>query len=618
MRLFTELKRRNVLRMAAFYLAAAWLVAQVAEVFVGLGKLPDSVGIWVIAVLSIGFPIALIVSWFFDITPEGVVRDADVPEGQPTFAAGGRRTDFVIIAMLAAAVILLLVWEPPASGDDALTVLPFESMTGPDEASFSEGVSIELLNLMAQLRKFKVKQPPSAAILAGSSDVPTLARQMNVRWVLKGSVRRAESRVRIAVQLIDANDDAAIVWSNVFDRALSATNLFAIQSEIARSITSELRQSLDQPAEDRLAAPPTQNTEAYNAYLLGRQRLTDRRVDWLEDAVNQFAHAVELDPNFAGAYSGLHDACALYYGYSGGRQHERCPSESAGLLQLAQKAVELDENLGEAWVSLGSALRREAAGGGWLDASRNPEIIARWQEANVAYERGLALNPNNLHGYLWYASSLASPAFYASWDSWLEAWKADTWQSIIKRGLEVDPLSVTLHHQLSDYPMWSRTKDEALYHANRVIEIAPDSPQGYVRLSELSWLLSGRIDESIRWASKATEIDPRQPNYPMQIALGYATLGDIDMAMAYWGRSGELIADEMEAQRLQILRALVLLSSKDGIPMQAVLDVLEPVRVSDLNRMEIEAVLAIIRGEATKWLTEHAEYLSECLDAPID
>ena len=245
MRLFTELKRRNVLRMAALYIAAAWLVIEVTGALIELSVLPNSMGPWVVVLLAIGFPIAMVVSWFFDITPEGVVRDSDISEGQPTFTASGRRTDFVIIGMLSAAVILLLVWEPPASGDDAMTVLPFESMTGPEEALFSEGLSIELLNLMAQLRKFKMKQPPDASVLAHFSDIPTLAKEMNVRWVLKGSVRRAENRVRIAVQLFDADDDAAIVWSNVFDRGLTAANLFAIQSEIARSITSELRQSLD-------------------------------------------------------------------------------------------------------------------------------------------------------------------------------------------------------------------------------------------------------------------------------------------------------------------------------------------------------------------------------------
>ena len=351
-----------------------------------------------------------------------------------------------------------------------MTVLPFESMTGPEEALFSEGLSIELLNLMAQLRKFKMKQPPDASVLAHFSDIPTLAKEMNVRWVLKGSVRRAENRVRIAVQLFDADDDAAIVWSNVFDRGLTAANLFAIQSEIARSITSELRQSLDESAEARLAAPPTQNTEAYNAYLLGRQRLTDRRVDWLEDAVDQFAHAVELDANFAGAYSGLADACALHRNFSGGHQHERCPAGPETLLQLAQKAVELDETLGEAWVSLGNALKGK--------------------EAHAAYERGLSLNPSHIQGYLWYASSLASPSSYDNWDSWLEAWKVDTWQSIIKRGLEVDPLSITLHDSLSEFPMWASTKEEALHHARRIIENAPDSPRGYGRLSILNWKLS--------------------------------------------------------------------------------------------------------------------------------
>jgi TolB-like protein len=624
MRLISELRRRNVFRMAVLYVVAAWLVMQVAGVLMDLGVLPQEVGPWVMTALAIGFPIALIVSWFFDITPEGVVRDADVSEDQPVLAAGGRRTDFVIIAMLAAAVILLIVWEPPASGEDAMTVLPFESMTGPDEAAFSEGLSIELKSLMAQLRRFKIKNPPAADILVRLSDVRTLSREMDVRWVLKGSVRRVENRVRIAVELIDVDDDASIAWSNVFDRELSAKNLFAIQTEIARSITNELRLSLDEPAEQRLALVPTQNTEAYNAYLLGRQRLSDRRVVWLKEAVDQFALAIELDADFAAAYSGLIDACGLYRVYSGGHQHERCPAGPDARLQLARKAVELDEDLGEAWVSLASALEGKAVAALKDDARYSPDetpesaIIAKLKEAHVAYERGLALNPSYTQGYLWYASSLARPELYENWDSWLEAWKTDTWQSIIKRALAVDPLSITLHNNLTDFSMWAKTKEEALHHARRIIEIAPDSPLGYARLSTLIWLLSGKIDESIRWANRAADIDPQNPRYTMQTSYAYATLGDSDMAMAYWELAGQIIADEVLPVKFHILHALILLGDKGGIRTQQVLDALEPIDVGSTSRMEVEANLALINGTAKAWLDSHAKYLSDCLNAPID
>ena len=166
--------------------------------------------------------------------------------------------------------------------------------------------------------------------------------------------------------------------------------------------------------------------------------------------------------------------------------------------------------------------------------------------------------------------------------------------------------------------MWASTEEEALYHARRIIEIAPDSPRGYAQLSLISWYISGRIDESIRWANKAIEIDPRQPGYKMQTAYAYATLGDIDMAMAYWERANQIVADDVSPVQLQILRALILLSDKDRMPTQQVFDVLEAVDVGSTHRMEIEANLAIINGDAKEWLDSHAEHLSECLNAPID
>jgi TolB-like protein len=530
--------------MAAFYIVAAWLVMQVAGVLADLGVLPEGLGLWILALLAIGFSIALIVSWFFEVTPEGVVREADLAEGQPVLAAGGRRTDFIIIAMLAAAVILLLVWEPPASGDEGLTVLPFESMTGPDEAGFSEGVSIELQSLLSRLRKFKVKKPPEASIREGFSDIPTLARELGVRWVLQGSVRRAKNRVRVAVELIDADDDAAIAWSNVFDRELSVDNLFEIQAEIARLITSELRQSLGEYEEQLLSAPPTQNTEAYNAYLLGRQRLTDRRIDWLEDAVEQFARAIELDPDFGRAYSGLVDACYLYESYSGAPAHEQCPDGAAERLELARRAVQLDPDSGEVWISLG----------GMIDDLIDPfyerpnkELDELSAEAEAAFKKGLSLNPGYSQGYHWYSLYLFWKKFEVG-DMWWAAWREGVWWKVIEQGLEIDPLSIQLH-RFAQFPEWVKSREESLRHARRIVEVAPDSPTGYARLGLELWRNHGRADEMVRLASKAARLDPIGPSYPMNIGLAYVALGDYDMALAYFQLSSKLTDRDEEHAR---------------------------------------------------------------------
>jgi TolB-like protein len=603
MGLIAELKRRNVLRMAVLYVISAWLVMQVAGALIHLRVLPESLGPWVMAVLVI----ALIVSWFFEVTPEGVTRESELPEGQPVLADSGRRTDFVIIAMLAAAVILMLVWEPPASADEALTVLPFESMTGPEEASFSQGVSTELLSMLAQLRKFKVKLPPEASILARFSDTQTLAREMGVRWVLRGNVRQAEDRVRIAVQLIDTEDDAAIAWSNTFDRRLSAENLFDIQAEVARSIVGQLRQSLDEPAQQRLAGPPTENIEAYTAYLIGRDRLTDRKVAELADAAEQFARAIELDSDFAGAYSGLFDACILYESYSGGHQHDRCPPGPEELQRLAQRAVELDPELGEAWVSLGLSLELDATGDRWLE---------KYDEAKRAFERGLELNPSQAQGYLWYADNLESMRRYREPGSFEKAWEARVWQSVIARGLEVNPLSIQLHVRASDYPMWAQTPEEAMYHARRIVEIAPDSPTGLARLAEYSWSLEGRADEAIRWAHKAAQVDPDRNWFPRISAHAYTALGDFDMALAYMDKAEHTLPDERRTWVFKLQRGFIHLHA--GRTREAV-ELLEPLQDQEaaagmhyaLNAL---TSLDLAAGDYDKALSRYASHRGRCLE----
>ncbi|MFC1606114.1 hypothetical protein ACFL33_04560, partial [Pseudomonadota bacterium] len=529
MKLFSELKRRNVLRMAVLYVVAAWLVMQVAEVLIGLGALPESAGQWILVLLAIGFPIALIFSWFFEITPEGLSLEKDVAEGQSITRATGRRMDFVIIAILSAGLILFAYdkWWPRGPPELSVAVLPLKNMSGdPEQEYFSDGISEEILNLLAQIRGLKVIASASSFSFKDKNvDIATMAQQLNVRHILAGSVRKAGDRVRITAQLIDANDSSHL-WSQTFDRDYSAENLFYVQSEIARAITDRLRMTLTGEDEARLAKVPTKNTEAYVAYLLGRQRLTDRKVEDLAGAVEQFARAIELDPQFAGAWSGLSDACLLYDTYSGGHSNEQCPPSPAELEQLARKALELDPESGEAWISLGVEIRRQVDG--------SPESMPRLREAIAAFERGLELNPNMSQGYHWYGMALPHIFLYPDPPrGWIEAYQAGVWESVYDKGLEVDPLSIPLHYMKAYYPLQTRSAEEAIWHGHRMVEIAPESPRGYETLGEHAWFLSGRIDESIRWVNKAAEIDPQHPLFLIVIGRAYSALGDTDMALAY-------------------------------------------------------------------------------------
>jgi len=550
MKLFSELKRRNVLRMAVLYVVAAWLVMQVAEVLIGLGALPEHTGLWVLVVLVIGFPMALVFSWFFEVTPEGLSLEKEVPEGQSITHATGRRMDFVIIAILAAGLVLFAYdkWWPRGPMELSIAVLPFENMTeDPSQEYFSDGISEEILNLLAQIQPLKVIARTSSFAFKGKADgIAAIAQQLNVRNILEGSVRRSGNRVRITAQLIDAKDSSHL-WSQTFDRDYDAENLFNIQSEIARAITGRLRMTLTGEDKQRLANVPTKNTEAYVAYLLGRQRLTDRKVDGLADAVQQFARAIDIDPQFAGAYSGLTDACYLYDMYSGGQSNEDCPPSPAGREQLARRAVELDPASGEAWISLGEAMKSQVDG--------SQESMPKLREAIAAFERGLELNPNMSQGYHWYGIALGLyPRLYPDppW-GWIEAMNAGVWQSVFDKGLEVDPLSVTLLYSMGAYPWSAPSKEEGIRRGHRMVEIAPDSPRGYEAVGEQSWYYNGRVDESIRWENKAAEIDPQHPEFPKSMGRGYSALGDADMALAYFDLAKALTAPDNESAQQELL-----------------------------------------------------------------
>jgi TolB-like protein len=609
--LFTELKRRNVLRMAALYIVAAWLVMQVAEVLIGLGVLPGRAGFWVFVVLAFGFPIALVFSWLFEITPAGVILEKDVPEGQSITHVTGRRMDFVIIAILSAGLLLFAYdkWWPRAPSELSIAVLAFDNMSNdPEQEYFSDGISEEILNLLAQIRPLKVTARTSSFWFKGKDvNIADIADELNVRHVLEGSVRRSGNRVRITAQLIDAQDSSHL-WSQTFDRDYDAENLFFIQSEIARAITGRLHMTLTGDDEERLANVPTRNTEAYATYLLGRQRLTSRKVADMADAIEQFALAIELDPQFADAYAGLADACYLYASYSAGRSNERCPSSLAGREQLARKALELDPKSAEAWISLGTVLWSRAVG--MHGTEPQPMIHETLNEALAAYERGLELNPTLSEAYLHYGTNLTFVQLYPDqMTGWIKAWQAGRFESAFDKGLEVDPLSISLHWKKTWYPVTVSSKEEAKWHAHRAIEIAPDSPRGYHAMGRHVWHVNGQIDASIPWMSKAMEIDSQNPGYPMSIGLAYSALGDPDIALAYFDLATALTPPDNKPAHKRLLaeQAIVGLVSGQYDAHQ--------VRDNHITGMELGVFVDLATGQPADALARIEARFPECIGA---
>jgi len=622
-RLISELNRRNVLRMAGVYLVVAWATIQVADVLIGMLDLPDWIGRGLIIVLATGFPIALLISWFYEITPQGITAEKDIPTDDRLAHAANRRVDFIIIGVLLATVILFATdkWWPRGPDDLSVAVLAFENMSNnPDQEWFSDGVSEEIRNLLAGIEALKVIARTSSLSFKGKDvAIAEIAEDLNVRHILEGSVRRYGDQVRITAHLIDAADSTRL-WSRTFDRPLTAKNFFFIQSEIARAIANQLRITLDVPNEERLARSPTDNMDAYDAYMLGRNRLRDSKIDGLAEAAEQFALAIKLDPDYAAAYAGLADACDRY-ARATTKIHPDCPPAEApryaqDLLPFALRALELDNNCAEAWITYADLI--------------GPEHVRaksdRIDEVTAAYERGLALNPALSDAYLRYAGFLFSHARSApgpgasaeeerkaaekAWQNWQEG----SQRSVVMRGLEKDPRSLQLHSMASGYPLIASTPEEAMHHARRMVEIAPYSTLAYERLAYHTWQLEGRVDEAIKWRHKAAEIDPKAPGIPNFLGRAYRALGDFEMASAYLRKAKQMLSPEASELWLLDEALLHLYAGRRD----AAIELLEQMQDRSMRGAYVHVPLRVLAGldlksgDAKRALARYQEHQPQC------
>jgi len=288
--------------MAALYAVAAWLIVQVAGVLIDLAKLPDWVGTTTLWLLIIGFPIALIFSWFYEITPEGISLEKDVDPTVSITHVTGRRLDFIVISMLCAAVILFAYdkWWTAAPEQQSIAVLPFVNMSDdPNNEYFSDGISEEILNLLAKIPELHVTSRSSAFSFKGQNlNVPTMAAKLNVAHVLEGSVRKSGNQLRITTQLIEVDTDKHL-WSETYDRELK--NVFAIQDEIAKAVVGALRITL-------LGEIPNTNEpdpEAFALYLQARHFERQRTAESSRQAETLLLQALDIDPGFASAWAEL-------------------------------------------------------------------------------------------------------------------------------------------------------------------------------------------------------------------------------------------------------------------------------------------------------------------------
>ena len=422
-RFFAELKRRHVFRVMAVYGIVGFVLLQVADLAIPALLLPEWTYRFVALILLLGFPIALIIAWAFEVTPEGIrkTKAADPAQilaiiDQPA----SRRWPAGLLALLGGALLLAGGWwagrqtapdvtaeattgsaedraaesGPAMAGPEdadrpSIAVLPFADMSPEgDQEYFSDGITEELLNTLAKIRDLKVMARTSAFAFKGENlDMRAVGDSLNAGYLVEGSVRKAGDELRITAQLIDA-EDGSHLWSESYDRRLE--NVFEIQTEIAEAIADELRVPLGLDQGEQLVSP-TEDLEAFDLYLAGRARMRERG-ESVEEAVRLFEAAVARDSSWAPAWAGLAEAHTLVPYYTSAQPDSALwATNLAAAERAAERALAVDPENASALVALASVHRDR-----W-----------NWDAAESAYGRALSVDPENVEAHQQYAEFLS-------------------------------------------------------------------------------------------------------------------------------------------------------------------------------------------------------------------
>jgi len=526
--LFSELKRRNVFRVLFAYIVLAWLMLQVGETLAPALHLPDWVNSLLAFFVILGLPFAIFFAWAFELTPEGLKKEKDVDRSQSNTSTTGRKLDFTIIALLAVA-LMYFIWvsqssESPSTADEpadvaapnlarfaslldapettgpSIAVLPFVNMSSDIEQEyFSDGLSEELLNLLAKIPALRVASRTSAFSFKGKDiTIGDVGRELNVGHVLEGSVRKSGTKIRITAQLIDVEQDTHL-WSETWDRTLD--DIFAIQDEIAQVVVEQLRIEL-------LGAAPRvleTSAEAYGLVLQARHHARRRSVDGYHTAEGLLKSALELDPNYAPAWAEL----GSVYVQSAAIDTVRGAREASALgVNAAKKALELDPNDTNALATLA-----------------NVEISLNYDnEAAIEYiERALAINPSN-------SNALNTAAGIA-----LIVGDYETGKNLGRRMALVDPLSTGAHINYGYSAYFAGDKEEAIESFEKIIELNPDAAGMHYYIANILWS-QGKYDEALARVQRENVDGFKNTS----LSILHHTLGDIEASDAALASLNEL------------------------------------------------------------------------------
>ena len=507
---FSELKRRNVYKVAVAYAVVAWLLVQVATQVFPFLEIPNWVVRLVIALVVIGFPVALVIAWAFESTPEGIKR-TEVADSMPV-RTGNRKQTWIYVVVIGAAVSIGLFFagrytagnartprpsEATTVSNKSIAVLPFENLSDDKSAAyFADGIQDEILTKLASIADLKViSRTSTAKYKSKPEDLKTVAQQLGVANVLEGSVQKAAEKVRVNVQLIDAAADSHI-WAKTYDRDLA--DVFAIQSEVAQEIADSLKAKLSPAEATTVASAPTKDTEAYDLFLKGEfeQRVANSsfRSESFDQATRWYKEAIARDPNFALAIAQL-AICQL-------RRHwltnPLTETEVMNAGEMAKQAASLAPNLAEAHIAIGLFHYY-----GHRD----------YEPALAEFQRALQVQPNN-------ALALSFIGFvHRRQSKWELALKE------LKQSLELNPRDAYTMGGVAETDIFLRRWQETKEFARRGLTIDPHEST-CMRMLLLSYLNgAGNAEEAIRLLGDFPAEDLILPNTGM-FAMVIGTRGE--------------------------------------------------------------------------------------------
>jgi len=518
MSFYHELKRRNVIRVAVAYLTASWLLIQVADTVFPVYGLGTNALDMLITALAIGFPLFLLFSWVFEITPEGLKRETETGDLAPATQKSGKQFDRIIIVLLALALgffafdkFLLspqrLAKELATAtqeahkegrsealvesyGDKSIAVLPFVNMSSDKEQEyFSDGVSEELLNVLSKIPDLRVISRTSSFYYKDKDmKLVDIARELNVSHILEGSIRKTGNRVRITAQLINAPSDMHL-WSETYEREI--LDVFVVQDEIAAEIATKLQLTILGSVH---TGRPTDSEEAYDSFLRGMHFL---REGWTREtflkAKDYFNNAIEIDPTYAQAHAML----ALTYVSLGNFRHLAPDKLLEPARNAVSTAIELDERLPEAWIAKG-----------WIAITYDYD----WRSAEKTFNRAIELAPSNSMGHLGLSMALQMAGRY------------DEALAAAERSHQLDPFNFWTRNMIAETTTKRREYDVTIENVKVMLELQPGDS---LNLGYIGWLyaLNKMPREALHYADKALELAGGDANLELGAAVVYAMLG---------------------------------------------------------------------------------------------